>query len=351
MLLYVGAMPSRSIGVWHLDPESAKTTKTQEFGGLCSPSFLCIHPTLPILYAAERSWSDSNTQTGAVTAFALAPQTGELQRLGRWDSGGAFTAHINVSADGQYLTTANPRGPTIALLRLDESGLPKGAPCVIQHSGCGATSRQQEPWPHSCYFEWSGQRVLTCDLGLDRIYIYDLDRHHNQLVPARQPFIQVSSGAGARHLALGPANRCVYVANELDSTVSVFRYDTEWRNLSVVQTIGTVPADRRIGNQPAEITVAPDGRHLYVTNRGHDTVAVFQIEASTGELSSKEYVSCGGNSPRHLYIDNRGALAAVCNQRSNEVALFRINSDGQLQPAGERISVSNPTCALMVDRG
>jgi 6-phosphogluconolactonase len=347
MHLYVGGMPSESIGAWRLDPGSLKAAKTHDVDGLFSPSFLCLHPKLPVLYAAERSWSSGDTRAGAVTAFAIAPRTGELRRLDRWPSGGAFTAHVNVSADGQYLMTANPRGPTVALFRLNARGLPEQPPCVVYHSGRGATLRQEAPWPHSCYFDWSGQRALVCDLGLDRVFVYDLDRHSTRLTPARQPFAQVSSGAGARHLALGVDNHCIYVANELDSTVSVFKCDTERGYLSIVQTLNSVPEQHLSSNQPAEIAVAPDGRHLYLTNRGHDTVAVFEIARSTGRLSCKEMVSCEGSSPRHLCIDRRGTLMAVCNQRSQEVVLFRMSRDGRLQPSGERLSVPNPTCALV----
>lgn len=346
MYLYVGAMPGRSIGVWRLEPVSGQSYQTQEVTGLLSPSFLCMHPKLPLLYAAERSWSEGDTRAGAVTAFTIAADTGELRRLNRWSSGGAFTAHVSVSADGRFLMTANPRGPTVALFQLGSDGVPQAPPCVVYHSGCGATVRQDAPWPHSCYFDWSGRRVLACDLGLDRVFVYDLDPQNVALVPAQQPFVQVSSGAGARHLALGLDNRCIYVANELDSTVSVFKCDTERNRLSIVQTLDSVPATHLAANQPAEIVVGPGGRHLYVTNRGHDSVAVLEIAKVTGRVTLKEYVACGGSSPRHLCLDARGALAAVCNQRSNEVVLFRIDREGGLRETGGRISVPNPTCAL-----
>jgi 6-phosphogluconolactonase len=341
-------MPSQSIGVWHLEPESLQVRRVATVDGLFSPSFLCTHPKLRVLYAAERSWSEGDTRAGAVTAFAIAPKTGELRRLDRWPSGGAFTAHVSVSGDGRYLLTANPHGPSVALFRLGDRGVPEGLPCVVYHSGRGATPRQEKPWPHSGYFDSTGQRVLACDLGLDRVFLYDIDPQVAALRPGPQAFAQVCSGAGARHLALGVNNPCVYVANELDSTLCVFRWDPTRHHLGIVQTINSAPEEHLVGNQPAEIVVSPEGRHLFVTNRGHDSIAVFKIDPDTGRLRVVEYVPCGGSGPRHIGLDARGTLAAVCNQRSNEVVLFRIDRDGRFQGAGERISVPSPTCAVLV---
>ncbi|HUI60346.1 MAG TPA: lactonase family protein [Steroidobacteraceae bacterium] len=346
--LYVGGMPSQTIAVWSVEAHTLDSRKIQEVGELYSPSFLCMHPTLPLLYAAERSWSAEDGQSGAVSVFEIDAATGELRRLFRCRSGGAFTAHVGVSPDGRFLTTANPKGPTLALFRLDARGIPTERPFVQAHVGKGATQRQAQPWPHSAYFDRSMRRVFACDLGLDRVFIYDLDERAGSLRPAEQPFVQVSSGAGARHLALAGEDRCVYVVNELDSTLSVFRYDDERRYLAIAQTLSTVPERTRPANHPAEILLSPDGRHVYVTNRGHDSIGVFRAVRATGRLRRIRCFAAQGHTPRHICLDGSGTLAAVCNQGSHEVALFRMEADGTMSPAAQRIGVQNPTCARLV---
>lgn len=345
--LYVGGMPSQSIEVWRISSPSRPPQQVQVLGELFSPSFLCVHPTLPVLYAAERSWSDGDKQSGAISMFEVAPSTGELRRIFRCRSGGAFTAHVSVSPDGRFLATANPRGPTIALFRLDAQGTPRDPPCIQRHAGRGATPRQEQPWPHSTCFDHAMRRVFACDLGLDRVFIYDLDGHEAALSPGEQAFVQVSSGAGARHMALSGDDGCLYVANELDSTVSVFRYDSERRHLAILQTLRTVPEQCVQGNQPAEIILSSDGGRLFVTNRGHDSVAVFELEHESGQIRSVKFVPAQGKNPRHICLDPGGKLAAVCNQGSHEVTLFRVADEGQMELAS-RIGVQNPTCAVML---
>ena len=345
MLLFIGAMPSASIEVWQVDPHDLAATRLGAASGLLSPSFLCLHPTLARLYAVERNWSDTDPSTGALTTFAIDRSNGTLRQIDRCRSGGAFTAHVSVSADGAFLTTANPRGPTIALFHLDEAGLPGAGPDVVTYRGRGAKPRQAEPWPHSAFFDAAGRHVLACDLGLDRIFIHRLDREAKALAPTEQGFAQVSSGAGARHLTLAGDGRTVYVANELDSTVAVFRFDPEQGHMWIVQTVLTVPTAHAERNQPAEILLSPDGRFLYVTNRGDDTLAVFAVDPDSGHLTLIDQIATFGISPRHATIDTAGKIMAICNQQSHEVRLFRLGADGLPQLAGFPIAVGNPTCA------
>ncbi len=345
MFLYVGGMPGDGIGIWSLSDDGLSATSVATVGGLHSPSFLCAHPQLPLLYAAERRWSAEDGSTGAVSIFEIDP-AGGLMLLARIPSGGAFTAHVSVSGDGKFLAVANPRGPNIALWALDAAGLPIAEPQVIAHEGRGATPRQAEPWPHSTFFTPDGRHMLACDLALDRVFIHDLAGAGALSVPSAQAMVQVSSGAGARHLALSADGRHFYVANELDSTVSVFGFDEAGDCFAIVQTLPATGADFAGANQPAEILLTPGGEFLLLTNRGADTVARFRVDAASGRLTPCAPIACGGETPRHIALDRNGRLAAVCNQKSNAVSLFQLDRDGEMRLLPDPVPFPNPTCAL-----
>jgi 6-phosphogluconolactonase len=346
MFLYVGGMPTDKLAVWSLDGGLKHPTLVQEVDGLLSPSFLCRHPRLPLLYAAERQWSDVDHSSGALTTFSIDRDSGRLTVVDRRRSEGAFTAHVNVSPDGRFLLVANPRGPTVALFPLDDAGRPEDTVQVVRHAGRGPLERQAAPWPHSCYMDAANLRLFACDLGLDRVMIYELDPVTRALAPGAQPFAQLCSGAGARHMALNPSRGAAHVVNELDSTVSTFRYDSAAGTLAIVQTVSTVPAGFSGGNLPAEILIDPTGRHAYVTNRGYDSIACFAVGAD-GRLEIIAHVSSGGETPRHIAMSADGALVAVSNQGGGAVRLFDRGADGLLEDRDQALPALNPTCAVI----
>ncbi|MGR4863124.1 lactonase family protein [Caulobacter sp. LARHSG274] len=346
MFVYVGGMPTDKLAVWSLEGEGKPAALVQEVDGLFSPSFLCRHPQLPRLYAAERQWSEADPSSGAVTTFSIERDSGRLTVVDRRRSQGAFTAHVNVSPDGRFLLVANPRGPTVALFPLDEAGCPQGAVQVVRHAGRGPLDRQAAPWPHSCYMDAANLRLFACDLGSDRVMIYDVDGATGALAPGAQPFAQVCSGAGARHMALNSGQGLAHVVNELDSTASTFRYDPAAGTLAIVQTISTVPAGFSGANLPAEILVDPTGRHVYVTNRGHDSIACFAVGAA-GRLELIAHVPSRGETPRHIAMSPDGTLVAVSNQGAGAVRLFDRGANGLIEDRNQALPALNPTCAVI----
>lgn len=345
MFLYVGGMPSDRLAVWVLDRKRKDVFPIQEITGLFSPSFLCRHPVLPVLYVAERQWSDTDRSSGAVTIFDIDSDSGRLTMVDRRRSQGAFTAHVNASSDGRFLLVANPRGPTVALFPLDDKGRPTGPTAVARHVGRGPLERQAEPWPHSCYMDAANLRLFACDLGLDRVMIYDVAPAANTLVPGAQPFAQVCSGAGARHMALNLKRSAAHVVNELDSTVSTFRYDPVNGTLVIVQTISTVPDGFSGKNLPAEIAIDPTGSYAYVTNRGHDSIALFAI-GDDGRLEMIAQIPSGGRTPRHIAMSPDGRIVAISNQDSGAVRLLDRSEEGLLEDRGQEVPALNPTCAV-----
>jgi 6-phosphogluconolactonase len=337
---FMGGAPSEGLYVFDFDPKTGESRLVQIVRGLLSPSYLARHPVLPVLFAAERQWSKDDASQGALTSFAVDRKSGALEQVDRRPSGGAFTAHVSVSPDGRLIALANPLGPSIAVFRADNEGLP-GDAARFTFTGQGARPRQSAPWPHSCWFDPAARRMFVCDLGLDRIFLYDVAR---DIIPGAIPFAQVSSGAGARHMAIRPDGSFAYVANELDGSVSVFAIDDERGSLAIVQTIDCTAE----GCQPAEIVCSGDGRSLHITLRGPEVIASYNIDEGSGRLSEARYAACLGNTPRHIALSQDGSLAFVSNQLSGEVVVFARNDGGTLTPTGARISVPSPSCVVVL---
>jgi 6-phosphogluconolactonase len=191
---------------------------------------------------------------------------------------------------------------------------------------------------------------LCCDLGIDRVMLYDFNPQTGEMQPSARPFAQVSSGAGPRHLAIHPNGQIVYVVNELDSTISVFAYDVESSKLWIVQTVSLLPADFRGESAAAQILVHPSGKFVYASNRGHDSIALFAIDQDTSTLHPIGHVPSGGERPHNFTMDSSGSLMLVANQRSDSVVGFRIHAGtGELSRTGHDLRVPSPVCVVLRD--
>jgi 6-phosphogluconolactonase len=355
MFAYVGTLArdpgaGTGISVLEVDPESGAMTWIQEVTDLQSPTYLAIHPRLNMLYAGERDWPPMGLQsagTGALTTFAIDPSDGHLTFVARQKSGGP--AHVNVHPSGRYVFTAMTRLRQIAVFPLAADGR-VSEPCVVlEHTGSGPKSPNQDyAFPHSCWFDAAATRVLVCDLGIDRLVLYDFNLETGQLQPSPRPFAQVSSGAGPRHLAMHTNNQWVYLLNELDSTISVFGYDVESSKMWIKQTVSILPADFEGQSAAAQILVHPSGNFVYASNRGHDSVAIFVIDPLTGKLRHMTHEPSGGERPRNFTIDPSGTLMLVTNERPGSVVSFHIDpSTGALSRTGHAVSVSGPVCVVL----
>jgi 6-phosphogluconolactonase len=343
-----GGTPSTGISVLTVDPESGALNRVQEVSDVQSPTYVAIHPRLSVLYAGERDWPPMGAQspgTGSVTAFAI-DTDGQLKLLARQPGGGA--AHLNVHPGGRYVFAAMTRLRKVTVFPVAPDGR-VGEPCaVVEHTGSGPRSPNQDAaFPHSCWFDASATRVLCCDLGIDRVMLYDFNPHTGQLQPSARPFAQVSSGAGPRHLALHANGQVVYVLNELDSTISVFRYDAESSKLSILQTVSTLPSDFRGQNAAAQILIHPSGRFVYASNRGHESIAIFAIDQSQGTLRFIGHEPSGGERPHNFSIEPSGRLMLVTNQRSGSVVGFHIEAtSGALHRTRHDVDVPSPVCVV-----
>jgi 6-phosphogluconolactonase len=344
---FAGLPPGEGIYVLRLDTASGAMEKVQTVTGLDTPSYLAVHPTLPVLYAVEREWSPDERTTGALTTFAIDERSGQLTQIARDRSGGNWPAHVSVHPSGRFALVANPRGATIACFPLGPDGRPGPIASTARHEGRGPNVRQPAAYAHSVWPDLSGKWALACDLGIDRVMIYRLDEATGQLTPGEQPFAQVSSGAGTRHLAFHPSNRLVYVVNELDSTLSVFRFDPEKGVMEIVQTVYSPPEDFQGQNHGAHAVVHESGNYVYVANRGHDSLSIFAIDQATGKVRLVRHQDTLGGRPRNFNVDPSHQLLLAANQHGPNVTSFRIAEGGRdLVPTGHSVEVYCPVCVV-----
>ena len=340
-LLYVGTY-TESIYLVRMDRRSGELLQVGAVKAGANPSFLTIHPNGRVLYAVNEL-----EPTGLVSAFAIKSGTAGLTRLNDQPSGGGAPCYVSVERSGRAMLVANYAGGSVALLPIEPNGaLAPGH--VVQHTGKGPNAERQEaPHAHCILPDPSNRFALAADLGADRVFVYRLDLEGRSLRHIDEGDAVMRPGAGPRHLAFHPTLPLVFVANELDSTVATLRFDSARGALSPQGTLSTLPAGWTGGgtNYPADIHVAANGRTLYVSNRGHNSIAMFSVADSTGALALEQVVSTEGDWPRNFSLDPSGRWLLVANQRSDSVVVFGRDPDaGKLTLTRQRIAIPSPVC-------
>jgi 6-phosphogluconolactonase len=336
------------ITVFDLDAESGALRQIQDLRGLRNPTYLAVHPRHRLLYAAERettTWGPIETFAGQITTLAIGSD-GTLSVKDRLVIGGGAT-YISTTPDGSHLLAALPGPRCLMVFPIEADGRLQPAADMVQLQGRGVnTITLERPFPHCVRPDATGQRALACDMGMDRVMVFDLDRD-GRFAPSPHPFVQLSSGAGPRHLWVHPNNRWVYTVNEIDSSVSAFRYDAESSATRIIGTISTRPPGFEGHNSGAQIVVHPSGRFVYSSNRGHNSIAAFSVDQESGEPHLMELVSTQGETPRNFNIDPSGHLLLVANANSDNLVSFRINQEsGRLTPTGHSAPCAKPVCVM-----
>jgi 6-phosphogluconolactonase len=349
-LLYVGTYTEggRRDGIYlvRMDRRSGKLRRVGSVDAGANPSFLAIHPNGRVLYAVNEVEKYNGRATGAVSAFAIASNAGALTRLDKQPSEGGAPCYVSVDRGGRVLLVANYAGGSVAVLPIQADGSLAPATHVEKHTGSGPNAERQEaPHAHCIVADPSNRFALAADLGVDRVYVYRFDLDGKSLRHVEGGDAVMRSGAGPRHIAFHPTLPLVFVANELDSTVATLRFDAERGALSPLNVLSTVPTGWTGTNYPADIHIAPSGRTLYVSNRGHNSLAVFSVAESTGALALDQVVSTDGDWPRNFSLDPTGRWLLVANQRSGSVVVFvRDQESGRLTPTRQRIVLPSPVC-------
>jgi len=346
--LYVGTFTSgESRGIYNLqlDLVTGRLRREGEPAETVSPAFLALHPSQRFLYAVNHV-GKSRGESGAISAFAVDPNTGDLSFLNRQPSGGGGPCHLSLDDEGRNLFVANYWGGSVSVLPVLPDGRLGEATSFVQHEGENLTRR---PHAHFIALDAKNRFALVADLGLDSIFVYRFDPGQRSLTPHPPGTLRLAAGSGPRHLAFPPDGACVYAVNELASTLTVLTYDPERGTLSEVQTVSTLPAGFEGHNASAEVVVRPDGKFLYASNRGHDSLAIFARNAATGKLTLVGHQPSLGKTPRHFAIEGTGTCVLVANEGSDTVVAFRIHAPtGLLEAVAEHAVVPRPVCVLVV---
>jgi 6-phosphogluconolactonase len=316
--VYVGSYEN-AIYVYALNLDSG--VLTQQGGPVSaapSPSFLAFAPDRRHLYAVNEANDIDGSGAGAVSAFEIDPGTGALTFLNRSSSGGPGPAHLTVDATGKYLLVANYVGGNVSVLSLEPAGGLRARVGGVEQ-GSGAET-------HQVVFDAQNRFVFVPNKGESNVAQYVFDARNGSLTPNAVAILQLPAGSGTRHLAFHPTLPFAYIINELDDSVAVAAFDRDAGRLGIVQTSSTLPLGvDGAQNTCAEIQVAPSGRFVYGSNRGHDSIAIFSVDASTGRLTSIGHRASGGETPRSFHLEQSGRILLVANQGSDAVVSFRVD--------------------------
>jgi len=344
--VYIGSYTGNGKGIYVFQTQSdgAGLKAVGIATGVSNPSFLALHPNKQFLYCCNE------TNNGAVTAFAIDSATGLLTSLNMRPTQGANPAHLTVHPSGKNLLAANYSGSSIIAFALNNDGSIGNTTDFRLHTGpLGPNAgRQEAPHPHCIGVDPSGNWVLVNDLGQDRTYIYSFDPAVGKFVPGPTPFATHDPGSGPRHFAFHPGGRYFYSCSELSNTVDFFGWDSTRGSLTWRQTLSSLPAGFVGGSNIAEIVVDKDGRNLYVSNRGFDSVAIFDIEQGSGALKSRGWAWTGGETPRNFNIDPSGDFLYAANQNSNNIVILDLGGDGRVggPEPNQFATAGNPVCVL-----
>jgi 6-phosphogluconolactonase len=336
---------SQGIYLFRFDPASGKASKVELAAKTESPSFLALHPSGRFLYSVGEMQRFEGKPSGALSAFAIEPESGKLKLLNQEQSGGQGPCHLVVHPDGTHLVAANYGSGSVCAYRLDENGRLAELTDLIQHQGKSADPRRQEgPHAHCVGFDRAGRFLLAADLGLDKLLVYRVVGGKSFLQPGDPPSASLAPGAGPRHFVFHPGGQFAYVISEIACTVTGFSWDGAKGVLKEIETVSSLPGKVEPGYSTAEIEVHPSGKFLYGSNRGHDSIAVFAI-ARDGTLSPIQHQPTGGKTPRSFGIDPGGRYLLAANQDSGTIVVCRIDQEtGRLVATGEVVEVPSPVC-------
>jgi 6-phosphogluconolactonase (cycloisomerase 2 family) len=345
MFAYVGCYTTAQryargdgIHIYRVDAEAGAWTHLDHVGGLVNPSFLTLSRDKRFLYSAH------GDETYA-TAFAVDRETGKLTMLGRTETGGRNGVHLAIDPGGRFAIVANYGSGAVAVLPIRKDGSLDAPSQTVPLEGQPGPHRIEQPGsrPHQIVFDPSGRYVVVPDKGLDRVFVFRFDAETGKLSPTAQGSVVARSGSGPRHAAFHPTLPVLWVLNEIASTVTTYYWDAERGHLRPAEVLPSTPPDHTGENTAAEIAVSHDGRFVYCSNRGHDSIGIFAADRETGLLKSSGWMPSQGRTPRFICLDPTGRRLHAANEQSDTVVAFRIDAEsGKLTPTGQPVHNASP---------
>jgi len=356
LLVYIGTYTdttSKGIYVSRFNTATGALSKPQLAVATSNPSFLAVTPDARFLYAVNEINSYAGQASGSVSAFAVFKNTGLLMPLNKQQTLGADPAHLSIDRDGHTVLVANYTGGSIATFPIGADGSLGAMVSFVQHSGKSVNpDRQAGPHAHQILVDPGNHFAYVADLGLDKVMIYRFDGAAHTVTPAAPPSAPLKPGAGPRHLAFDASGAHAYVINELACTITAFTRNPSNGSLTELQTISSLPPGDAVqpGYSTAEILLAPSGKFLYGSTRGHDSISVYAIDPSSGRLDFVSYTKLPGKTPRGFGITPDGSYMFVAHQNSDSVVVFKIDkSTGKLAPTSSTITVGKPVDIKFVE--
>ncbi len=349
-LVFVSAFAKGAEGAIHafqLDAKQASMKLVHRTTDVEHPFFLALSPDRRYLYSIHAA-QFGGKEHEQIAAYRLEGRTGRMSLINRQSALGSSACYLDVGRGGRTVVVANYSTGSVASLPVGRDGSLGKAASFVQHESASVVpSRQKGPHAHCIVISPDNRFILSADLGLDRVVSYRLDADKSTITPSRQSFVRTPPGAGPRHLTFHPSGRWVYVINELANSVTLFDYDRSKGLLIERQTISTLPEDFEGTSYCADLKITPNGRFLYGTNRGHDSLASYRI-GDDGRLKRLAIIPSRGKGPQNLAITPDGRLLLCANMPGHNVVLFRIDrKNGGLEAVGEPIAMPSPSCIMI----
>ncbi len=350
--IYVGTHAKDRQGIYQAEFDST-TGEIIIVGLACevdNPLYLALHPNRKYLYSTCDLDKNLKPGSGSIAGFKIDALTGDLTLLNHQASKGAVPCHISFDREGKYALVANYLGGNAAVLPISADGKLKPATAIVQHQGSSIhPTRQTSPHPHSIHLDPANKFAFVADAGTDELWLYEFDIKIGELTPKSPAMHKFPAGAAPRHLVFHSQKNWAYVINELDNTITMLGYESMFGVFETRQTISTLPTGNMVDNMTAEIIVHPNGNFLYGSNRGHDSIAIFSIDANTGQLTSLGQIPAGGKNPRSIAIDPTAKFLLSAHQDSGNIVVHRIDqASGKLIGTQHKIDLPKPTCVVFV---
>ena len=336
----LGFVDGKASGIYtcRLDMATGQLTVVDSMLGIANPSFLTVSPDKKYLYAVAENGGSPEQPFGSVVAYKIT-EGGKLNKINEVSSYGAAPCHVATDKTGKCVYVSNYSTGNVLSYAVKADGGLTDSISMHQHKGDSVA------WAHQCFQSPDGQYLVSCDKGADKVFVYKYESDA-KLSPLSNATISMVHGAGPRHSAFNPKNpNLLYIINENDNTISSVTFGEK---STINETVSTLPADFKGKNTTAEIDVHPNGKFVYGSNRGHNSIVAFQVNETTGKLSLVGHVSTQGLVPRNFMITPDGSLLLVANQNSDNVVAFFINpATGKLTPTGANNTVMTPVCLKM----
>ena len=346
LTLFVGTytnMGAEGIYTCRMDVESGRLEQVAVAGGIENPSFLAVDPAGQHLYAVCEIQGEGASDS--VSAYSI-DDDGALTLLNVESTGGPGPCHLAVDSTDSYVIAANYYGGSVCMLPVKPDGSLGPRSDFVQHEGSSIDpERQYEAFAHSVTIDSTNARVYVCDLGMDEILVYSIDHERGHLVGNDDLTVSTRPGHGPRHFAFHPSDKYCYAINELGSTIAAYEYDHSTGRISEMQLVSTLPEGWSGTQSTADIHVSQDGRFVYGSNRGHDSIAIFSVDPETGRLEPEGHEHTLGKTPRNFAITPDGRFLLAENQDSANIVTFAIDADsGGLEYTGNQIGIPAPVC-------